>query len=135
MPILIDGWNLIRDDESDMRDDETDSTECARRLVVEMEQFRASHSDPITLVFDSSSGYLDIKYDNHPGLSIVAARDADDYIKRFIDRVPERQRRNLRVVSSDSDVFYYAKSSYATPLLSSDFWGTIRKSRRNFPNT
>jgi predicted RNA-binding protein with PIN domain len=125
MPIVIDGWNFIRDRTSPIRDDARDYLEPAKKLISYLEGFQASHNDPIVLVFDSKHEYLEIDYRNTPKLKVVPARDADEYIKRYVDQVPERQRRNVRVVSSDNDVFYYAKSSYATPIRSADFWDKI----------
>jgi predicted RNA-binding protein with PIN domain len=125
MPIVIDGWNFIRDRHSPINDSGNDYLKPARTLVRYLQDFQATHNDPIVLVFDSKHEYLEMDYKNSPKLTIVPARDADDYIKRYIDNVPERQRRNVRVVSSDNDVFYYAKSSYATPLKCAEFWGKL----------
>ena len=125
MPIVIDGWNFIRDRTSPIRDDGRDYLEPAKKLIGYLEGFQASHNDPIVLVFDSKHEYLEIGYRNTPKLKIVPARDADEYIKRYLDEVPERQRRNVRVISSDNDVFYYAKSSYAEPIRCADFWDKI----------
>lgn len=122
MPIVIDGWNFIRDGSSPIRDEGHDYLEPARTLVAYLQDFQLTHNDPIVLVFDSTHEYLEMDYRNTPKLKIVPARDADGYIKRYIDQVPERQRRNVRVVSSDNDVFYYAKSSYATPIRCREFW-------------
>ncbi len=126
MPIIIDGWNLLRDAKSDIDDSETGSLESAEALVSYLERFQAAHSDPIVLVFDSASEFLDIRRAGSAKLRIVPAKNADDYIKRYIDRTPERQRRNLRVVSSDNGIFYYAKSAYATPVKAGEFWIKLR---------
>jgi predicted RNA-binding protein with PIN domain len=125
MPIVIDGWNLLRDRSSPIGEEGHDHLKPARTLISYLEDFQRTHNDPIVLVFDSKREYLEIAYTNTPKLKIVPARDADEYIKRFIDDFPERQRRNVRVVSSDNDIFYYAKSSYATPLKSADFWDKL----------
>ena len=123
MPILIDGWNLIRNSRSDIDDDDSDSLESAKALISYLNTFQGTHKDPITLVFDSSHEYLDFKYVNSPGLRIVPAKNADDYIKKHIDQTPESQRGNLRVVSSDLEVYYFAKSRYAVPVKCEEFWG------------
>ena len=125
MPIIIDGWNLIRNKRSVIDDTDRDSLEAAGLLINYLGDFQRKHGDPITLVFDSTNEYLDIKYTSTPKLKIVPAKDADIYIKRYIDSVPERQRANLRVVSSDGDVYYYAKRSYAVPVKSEDFWDKL----------
>lgn len=127
MPIIIDGWNFIRSEESYITDDDRDSIEAAGELIAELEEFQETHRDPILLVFDSTNEYLDLDYRNTPGLKIVPARDADSYIKRYIDKTPENQRRNLRVVSSDNEIYYHAKSSYATPLRCGEFWSKLRR--------
>lgn len=129
MPIIIDGWNLIRDRSSAIRDDDTDSLEAAAKMISYLTQFQLTHSDPIVLVFDSSNEFLDMHYTNSQLLTVVPARSADAYIKKYIDETPERQRRNLRVVSSDNDVYFYAKSSYATPMRCGEFWGKLRGRR------
>ena len=128
MPIIIDGWNLIRNKKSAIDDTEGDSLEAARALIEYLGDFQQKHKDPITLVFDSTNEYLDMKYTSTAKLKIVPAKDADAYIKKYIDSVPERQRGNLRVVSSDGDVYYYAKSSYAVPVKSEDFWDKLTRS-------
>ena len=110
MPIIIDGWNLIRAPESPISDDESDSIEAAKDLIALLEGFQETHSDPIVLVFDSTHEYMETGYRSNPGLTVVPSRDADAYIKRYIDNVPEKQRRNVRVISSDNDIYYYAKS-------------------------
>ena len=127
MPIIIDGWNLIRNKRSVIDDTDRDSLEAAVALIDYLGDFQRKHKDPITLVFDSTNEYLDMKYTSTPKLKIVPAKDADSYIKRYIDSVPERQRANLRVVSSDGDVYYYAKSSYAVPVKSEDFWDKLKR--------
>jgi predicted RNA-binding protein with PIN domain len=85
----------------------------------------------MVLVFDSSNEYLGIDRQNTPKLTVVASRNADAYIKKYIDSVPEKQRRNLRVVSSDNEVYYYAKSAYAEPVRSEEFWNKLDKRRRS----
>ncbi|MDD5436944.1 MAG: NYN domain-containing protein [Candidatus Omnitrophica bacterium] len=127
MPIIIDGWNLIRNHRSDIDDVDGDSLESAAALINSLHIFQGSHRDPIILVFDSTNEYLDMKYTNTAGLKVVPARNADDYIKRYIDRVPEKQRSNLRVVSSDNDIYFYAKSAYAVPVKSEEFWAKLKK--------
>ena len=127
MPIIIDGWNFIRDRRSPLIDDDGDSLRSAYSLISHLEEFRRTHKDPIVLVFDSSHEYMDIDYKNNKGLTIIPSKDADDYIKRYIGRTPERQRRNLRVVSSDNSIYFYAKSSYATPVKCADFWAKLRR--------
>ena len=125
MPIIIDGWNLIRSDSSRIDDDGDKSIESAIELIAYLEDFQKSHGDPITLVFDSTREHLGIDRQNTVKLTVIASKNADNYIKRYIDGVPERQRRNLRVISSDNDVYYYAKSSYAVPVKSEHFWNKL----------
>lgn len=122
MPILVDAWNLIRSGSSPIDDDRGDSLAAAAELVRVFTHFQRTHGDPVILVFDSTREHLGLDHVNSGLLRVVAARNADAYIKKHIDSVPERQRRNLRVVSSDNDVYYYAKSSYATPVRSDEFW-------------
>ncbi len=126
MPIIIDGWNFIRDKRSGIRDDSSDSLESASILIRCLEHFQKSHNDPVVVVFDSSNEFLGLDYKGTKKLSIVAARSADEYIKKYIDKTPQQQRRNLRVVSSDNDVYFYAKSLYATPIKSEEFWQKLK---------
>ena len=126
MPIIIDGWNLIRNRKSSIRDDGGDSLESAQALISYLSEFQETHNDPIVLVFDSTNEYLDMRYTSTPKLRIVAARDADDYIKKYVEDTPDRQRRNIRVVSSDNDIYYYAKSYSATPLKCEAFWDKLQ---------
>lgn len=128
MPIIIDGWNLIRNRKSEIRDDCADSLDSARTLISYLSQFQETHNDPIVLVFDSTNEYLDMNYVSTPKLRIVPARDADDYIRKYIEDTPDRQRPNVRVVSSDNDIYFYAKSYSATPLRCEEFW--VKLSRR-----
>ena len=125
MPIIIDGWNLVRDAKSLIDDTDGDSLESARALIGYLGDFQKTHKDPITLVFDSTNEYLGMDYANTAKLKIVPARNADAYIKKFIDAVPERQRANLRVVTSDKDLYRYAKSRYAMPVKSEEFWDKL----------
>ena len=127
MPIIIDGWNFIRNRKSDIRDDSGDSLESARTLIAYLSEFQETHSDPIVLVFDSSNEYLDMPYTGTSKLKIVASRDADKYIKQYVEDTPDRQRRNLRVISSDNDIYYYAKSYSATPLRCEEFWVKLKR--------
>lgn len=127
MPIIIDGWNLLRSDSSRIDDDGDRSIESAIELIAYLEDFQRLRGDPIILVFDSTKEYLGIDRQNTVKLKVIAAKNADNYIKRYIDGVPERQRRNLRVVSSDNDVYYYAKSAYAEPMKSEEFWKKLDK--------
>lgn len=127
MPIIIDGWNFIRNRSSDIRDDDRDSLDSARALIAYLTDFQHTHNDPIVLVFDSSCEYLDIRYTNTPKLTIVPARDADTYIKRYIEDAPDKQRRNIRVVSSDNDIYFFAKSYSATPIRCEEFWQKLRR--------
>lgn len=120
MPIIIDGWNLIRHDLSGIKED--DALAGARILLSRLENFQRTHADSVIVVFDSKSGYLDISYRNTEKLKIIAAFDADSHIKNYIEKVPSRQRRNLRVVSSDRRVYFYAKDAGATPIKSEEFW-------------
>lgn len=125
MPIIIDGWNLIRNESSSINDEERDGLEAAGELISYLSDFQATHNDPIILVFDSTNEFLGLDYEKSDKLKVVPAKNADNYIKKYIDKTPERQRRNLRVVSSDKDVFYYAKSGYATPVKSEEFWSKL----------
>jgi predicted RNA-binding protein with PIN domain len=126
MPIIIDAWNLIRNSESTVDDSDGDSLESAGELIALLSDFQRTHNDPITLVFDSTNEYLDLKYSSTPKLRIVPAKDADAYIKRYIDDVPQKQRLNLRVVSSDGEVYYYAKSSSAVAVKCEQFWDKLK---------
>ena len=130
MPIIIDGWNLIRSDSSRITDIDRDSLEAASELISYLTDFQRSRGDPITLVFDSTNEFLAIEYADSDKLKIIPARNADDYIKKHIDMTPERERRNLRVISSDSSIFYYARSCYATPVRSEDFWHKLKRNRK-----
>ncbi|MDP2912688.1 MAG: NYN domain-containing protein [Candidatus Omnitrophota bacterium] len=127
MPIVIDGWNFIRNRSSDIDDDEMESLDSARLLIAYLGRFQETHNDPVVLVFDSTNEFLDVEYKNSPSLTVIPARNADDYIKRYIDTTPERQRRNIRVVSSDNEIYHYAKSAYATPINCEEFWVKLRK--------
>lgn len=120
MPLIIDGWNFIRNGASDI--DADDALESARTLIAYLGKYQHTHNDPIIVVFDSSREFLDIDYANTPKLKVVPSRNADAYIKGYLDKTPERQRKNIRVVSSDKSVYYYARSSFATPLRSEEFW-------------
>ena len=126
MPIIIDGWNFIRNHSSDIRDDETASLESAERLIAYLNNFQQTHNDPIVLVFDSTNEYLDIHYTNTAKLTIVPSRDADVYIKNYIEETPDKQRRNIRVISSDKDIYFFAKSYSANPVKCEEFWRKLR---------
>ncbi|MDD5422228.1 MAG: NYN domain-containing protein [Candidatus Omnitrophota bacterium] len=126
MPILIDGWNLIRNRRSDIRDDDDGSLDSVITLIAYLEDFQVTHNDPIIVVFDSSREFLDIDHRNSPKLKIMPAKNADNYIKKYLDKVPEKQRRNVRVVSSDNEIYFYARSSYATPVKCEDFWVKLK---------
>ena len=125
MPIIVDAWNLIRTDRSPIDDAGGDALSAAADLIDCFERYQRTHGDPVILVFDSAREHLGVAHTNTEKLRVVAARNADAYIKKYIDAVPERQRRNLRVVSSDNEVYYHAKSSYATPIRSDEFWGVL----------
>jgi len=123
MPIIIDGWNMVRHEHSFI--DYDDALAGASHLIAILEKFQESHADPIVLVFDSKNEYLDIPIRSTAKLHIVAAKNADNYIKKYIDKIPPRQRRNLRVVSSDRSLYFYAKDARATPVKCEEFWGKI----------
>ena len=125
MPIIIDGWNLIRCPGSGIDDAGGDSLESAMELIRILGSFRLKHRDPITVVFDSSSEFLDTGYRSTSKLKVVPSRSADSYIKKYIEKTPERQRPNIRVVSSDNDIYYHAKSYRAIPLRSEEFWNKL----------
>lgn len=126
MPILIDGWNFIRCEGSVFRDENEDALDSARALISLLERFQGAHNDPIVLVFDSTNEFLGIDHRNNEKLKVVASRDADDFIKKYVDKIPERQRRNMRVVSSDNDIYYYVKSAGAFPIRSAEFWKKLK---------
>ena len=126
MPIIIDGWNFIRSSRSTIKDDDADSLESVRSLISHLNEFQITHADPLIVALDSSREFLGIAYKNSARLAIVATANADDYIKRYVDKCPLRQRRNVRVVSSDNDIYFYAKSCYATPIKSEEFWDKLR---------
>lgn len=127
MPIIVDAWNFIRCECSPINDEGRDALEAADDLVRYFADFQRSHHDPVVLVFDSKNEHLGLDHANTDTLKIVATKNADTYIKRYIDRTPERQRRNMRVVSSDNEVYYYAKSSFATPIRSDAFWEKLQR--------
>ncbi len=129
MPIIIDGWNLIRSDSSRIDDDGEKSIESAIELIAYLEDFQRLRGDPIVLVFDSTKEYLGIDRQNTAKLTVIAAKNADKYIKNYVDKVPERQRRNLKVISSDNDIYFYAKSAYAEPQRSEEFWKKLTSAR------
>jgi predicted RNA-binding protein with PIN domain len=129
MPILIDGWNLIRCEKSGIRDLEIPYLESADALLASLSDFQTGHRDPITVVFDSKREFLDIGFRPTAMLKVVAAKDADDYIRRAVERIPEKQRRNLRVVSSDNSVYYHVRSLGATPVRTEEFWKKMRSWR------
>ena len=125
MPILIDGWNFIRNRNSEIRDDAGSSLDSARALISYMNDFQATHNDPVIIVFDSKHEFLGIEYKNSAKLHITPVKDADDYIRKYIDNTSERQRKNVRVVSSDNSVYFYARSSGAAAMRSEEFWDKL----------
>lgn len=125
MPIIIDGWNFIRDKCSALRNKEP--LEAATALISFLQTFQAGKNDPIILVFDSSHSFLNIPYRSSPKFKIVAVENADNFIKKFLDKLPANQRRNFRVVSSDLDIFDYSRQSQATALKSAEFWQKLKK--------
>ena len=127
MPIVIDGWNFIRNKRSDIDDTDGDALDSVKALIGRLECFQQKHNDPIIVVFDSRLEHLDTGHENDARLKVVATKNADAYIKKYIDKIAEPQRRNLRVISSDNSVYYYAKSAYATPLRSEEFWDMINR--------
>ena len=127
MPIIIDGWNFIRNRSSPISDDNGDALDSALHLIAYLNRFQKTHGDPIIVAFDSRREHLDFDYENTPMVKIVAAKNADQYIKKYIEKVPEKQRRNLRVVSSDNEVFFFAKSFYATPIRCEEFWSKMKR--------
>ena len=127
MAILIDGWNLIRCEGSGFTDENEDALDSARALISYLERFQETHNDPIILVFDSTNEFLDTGYRSNDKLKVVASRNADDYIKRYVDDAPERQRRNIRVVSSDGGIYYYVRSAGALPMRSAEFWRRLNR--------
>lgn len=127
MPIIIDGWNMIRSPSSKISDDEGDSLDSAAMLITCLKDFQSTKKDPILVVFDSSSGHLNIGYRNTPLLRVVATQDADDYIKRYLDALPRNEKVNSRVVSSDKDVYFYARSSSAIAVTSEAFWAKLNR--------
>ena len=127
MPLLIDAWNFIRNDRSLIPDDGDDSLDAAAELIAYFEAYQETHNDPVILVFDSTREHLGIDHANAPRLKVIASANADAYIKRYLDKTPEQQRRAVRVVSSDNDVYYYAKSFCATPIRSEEFWARLRR--------
>jgi predicted RNA-binding protein with PIN domain len=131
VPIIIDGWNLIRNVDSDIDDTDQDSLDSATELISRLEDFQKDHNDPIIVVFDSANEFLDIDFEDYAKLKVVAAKDADEYIKRYVDKTPTSNRRNIRVVSSDKEVFYYVRSSYAVPLRSEEFWRKLKRRKRD----
>lgn len=130
MPIIIDGWNLIRNENSEITDEENDALDSAGTLLSYLNDFQNWHNDPIIVVFDSTHEHLDMEYTNSAKLKVIPARDADEYIQRYIDKIPHRERRNTRVVSSDKEVYFYAKSSGATALKAEDFWDKLYRDRK-----
>jgi len=129
MAILIDGWNLIRCEESGFADENEDALDSARTLISYLGRFQEAHNDPIVLVFDSTNEFLDTGYRSTDKLRVVASRDADEYIKRYVEDIPEKQRRNIRVVSSDAGIYYYVRSAGAIPIRSAEFWKRLTGER------
>jgi predicted RNA-binding protein with PIN domain len=130
MPILIDGWNLIRDGDSDIADEEGDYLDSARELISYLKEYQTHHKDPMIVVFDSKHEYIDIDHRNTANLTVIPAKDADDFIMDYVASAPERQRRNIRVVSSDNSVYYESRRAGATPLRSAEFWEKLRSCRQ-----
>lgn len=121
MPLVIDGWNFIRNKRSDIIED-AESLDAARTLIAYLASFQKSHNDPVLVVFDSKREFLETGFQNTPKLRIIPAKNADRYIKNYLDDTPEQQRKNIRVVSSDKEIFYYARSCGAAPIKCEDFW-------------
>ncbi len=122
MPLLIDGWNFISSNASDIQDDENDSLDSVQTLIAYLTHFQRAHADPIILVLDSAHEFLDLPHTNTRSLTLVATRNADMYIKKYIDATAVRQRRTVRVVSSDKSIYRYAGSAGATALTAEEFW-------------
>src|SRR3989338_6745840 len=81
MPIIIDGWNLVRNEKSDIDDGELEGIETARRLIVYLEEFQRGRGDPVIVVFDSTREHLALDFGRSRRLTIVPSANADEYIK------------------------------------------------------
>jgi len=129
MPLIIDGWNLLRNKNSDIKVHRDSLMDSVGALVSRLEVYQMCHSDPITVVFDSRRRDSRIAFPRTSRLRILTAEDADDHIKRSIESTPPEQRRNLRVVSSDNEICAYAKLHSATVLRSDEFWAKLKRDR------
>jgi predicted RNA-binding protein with PIN domain len=125
MPILIDGWNLIKDKSSVLKNQTP--LAAAQALIGYLFTFQITHNDPILLILDSKKECLALHHRDSAKLQIIPTPNADSFIKKYVDRTAANQRRNIRVVSSDLDIYDFARHCQATVIKCSEFWRKLLK--------
>lgn len=130
MPIIIDGYNYI----GAVRDISLNEPDKEEKLINKIAYFSSGYKKKITIVFDGqkSSIYKEGAKYKRGHINIVISRypkTADETIKIMIDT--SNHKRDLTIVSSDQDIYKYAKKSGAKAINCLEFERQIRKGNIN----
>lgn len=124
--IIIDGYNVVkRIDE--LRRQVTKSLEAARNmLLIKLASHKKVSGADISVVFDGVKMSLQVQ----AGIAVHFSNlpnKADELIKRLVDQQPRS--RTVTVVSSDNEVYHYAKSSGFRVERSEDFFSKLKSAK------
>lgn len=114
---LIDGNNVIGKDRQLNKIHKNDPTASREGLVFRVDRWAASKKIKVVIFFDGhpkfaiNSTSAEIRYSGN--------KTADELIKSAIDQ--QRNTLNVFVISSDTEVFNYARVSRCNPVLSEEF--------------
>jgi predicted RNA-binding protein with PIN domain len=132
--IIIDGYNLMHFYPGYKELINEDMEYAREKFLQEISPLFDSAKHSIVVVFDGRRDF-DINAHSLPKIKVIFSafpEKADARIKDLIDH--SRNKALTTVVSSDREVYQYAKVSRCNALTSDDFFRRFRKKRTNYEN-
>lgn len=121
---FIDGNNVIGKDKNLRRVHRSDPSASREGLAFKVDRWANGKKIKVVIFFDGHPGaaintnFIEIRYSGN--------KPADELIKNAIDH--QRNTLNVTVISSDSEVFNYARVSRCNPVPSEDFCKSLEGS-------
>jgi len=132
---IIDGYNLLYKSSDLKKNIETDINSAREKLILQLDNFFSSKRASVYLVFDGVSNFTHFNPYSTPKIRVLFSKKnqkADILIKKIID---ESQNKSLiTVISSDHEVYQYAKVSRCKAIKSEEFLQKMKSFSIDYEN-
>lgn len=132
---VIDGYNLVHKSSVLKKIIDEDLSIAREKLILQLDNFFSSKRASVYVVFDGNSNLTYLNSYSTPNIRVLFSKKsqkADILIKKIIDE--SKNKSLITVISSDHEVYQYAKVSRCKAIKSEEFLNRMKTYNIDFEN-